>query len=126
LEHRAIQRNEAERARYKAATRHIPIEYLIYIDEMSVTNRRKRRRRGRAKKGKVPYMREWFEKGSENLNTLIAACNIHGMVLDACIITEYNNKREDFERYMEDALSKVLGPYPGSCILFCVSSISPS
>jgi hypothetical protein len=107
-------RSEPETAKYLAEIRNYPVEYLIFVDEMSATNRRKRRRRGRAKKGRVPYMKEWFEKGSQDLNTLIAACNIHCMLIDACVVTNFSNTKEDFEKYMRDALSRVLRPFPGA------------
>ena len=112
-----MQRSGEERARYWKEISYYSVEWLVFVDEMSATNRRRRRRRGRAKKGKVAYQQERFAKGSQDMNTLIAACNIHGMLIDACVVTDCNNTKEDFEKYMREALSRVLRPFPGSILI---------
>ena len=85
----------------------------LWMKCASATNRRKRRRRGRSRRGQVAYQPEWFEKGSQELNTLIAACNINGMMVDACVVTHDNCDRESFITYVRDGLAKVLQPFPG-------------
>jgi transposase len=108
-----MQRDEIEVARYKRAISGYKPKYMIFIDEMSATNRTRRRRFGRFLRGKKALMREHFGNSNPDINSLIAACNIHGMVLDACVITNKNNNRADFEDYVRSVLSPVLGRYPG-------------
>lgn len=113
-----------ERARYLQEIADFDSDCLIFIDEMSATNRIRRRRRGRAGKGKVAYMPEFFGKSNPNVNSLIAACNKKGMVLDACVLTDHNNNRADFEHYCREILEPCIGRYPGNLpsILLCVYS----
>ena len=47
------------------------------------------------------------------MNSLIAACNIHGMEVDGSVVTSKNNTEEDFEIYMRNSLGPVLNAYPG-------------
>ena len=57
LQHRAMLQDAAERAAYLEELANYPPHTLIYVDEMSTTNRTKRRRRGRARRGRVPFMK---------------------------------------------------------------------
>ena len=100
------------------AIRNIPTDYFVFVDEMSATNRTRRRRRGRAGRGKAAYMREFFSKTDLNMNTLIAACNSGGMLVDACAVTNHNNSRDDFEEYVSTVLLPSLGPFPGDASFF--------
>ena len=87
LERMARQRNEELRAECLEALTGdgaLPECYVI-IDESSMDRRTLRRRRGWASRGLPAKLYELFEvSGSNNLQSLLAAVNKDGFVLDAC------------------------------------------
>ena len=118
-----MQKDEVERERFRERVEHYPAEYFVFVDEMFTNNRTRRRRRGRARRGKAAYMPEFFSSKQKNMNTLIAACNINGMVKDACHVSDHNNSREDFVEYVRKKLIPRLGPFPGIVVSYADSIV---
>ena len=78
----AIQRDEHERLRFLLAVRQIPVENLVFIDEVHKNDATCRRNRGWALRGKRARIRAAFDKGTKY--SVLAACNVDGFILDAC------------------------------------------
>lgn len=110
-----MQQDERERENYRNEIKFLDVECFVFLDEMSAQNRHFRRRRGRSKRGTPCCMREMARLLDSN--TLIAACNLHGMIIEGCHVTSQNTTRKMFEDYIIYILGPHLSAYPGICSL---------
>ena len=81
LEYEAKERSPVERRRYQREISCYPPEYLIFLDEMSTTGPKFRRRRGRIRNGQRVVMVRPLGPPGQTGNSLIAACNIRGVMV---------------------------------------------
>jgi hypothetical protein len=113
LEYEAKERSPVERRRYQREISCYPPEYLIFLDEMSTTGPKFRRRRGRIRNGQRAVMVRPLGPPGQTGNSLIAACNIRGVMVQCCVITYQNLTKEGFKNYIINTLGPHLQPYPG-------------
>ena len=113
LEYRAKERDEQERQSYQDEIVHYPVEYLVFLDEMSTTGPKFRRRRGRFRKFEKPVMVKRLRYPGATGNSLIAACTVDRVLVECNELTSENLTREDFERYVIDRLGPHIQSYPG-------------
>jgi transposase len=78
----AIQRDERERLQFLTTVRQIPVENLVFIDEVHKNDATCRRNRGWALRGKRARLRAAFDKGTKY--SVLAACNVDGFLVNAC------------------------------------------
>ena len=84
---------------------------LVFVDETHQDERQARRRRGWAKRGRVPTV---FEALGSKRFTVIAACNLWGFVMDACETIELKpHQGVDGARFLEWVEQKLV-PQLGS------------
>ena len=69
--------------------------FVMFIDEMSTTGEKFRRRRGRFRKGEPAVLIRRLGYPDETGNSLIAACNINCVLLKCTVLTSENLTRED-------------------------------
>ena len=91
----------------------VDVRSLIFLDETHVARRDIRRMFARSVRGTAPvvsnsYIPELASVGA----TLITACCIDGVILDASYYFTQSNDRSNFEIYLEDFLIPNLQPYP--------------
>ncbi len=86
---------------------------MIFLDETHIASRTARRTRARAPRGKAPILLQADIPGLRDGFSLIAACNHHGFIVEACYLFSHSNTRENFELYVRDFLVPILRPYPG-------------
>ena len=88
LERLARQRDQDARDRCADVLKALPSECFVIIDESSMDRRTLRRRRGWAPRGQPAKLYEIFEAHGHKLQSLVAAVNKDGFILDACRLVE--------------------------------------
>lgn len=98
LEHRAIQRDEEERAADLTEIAYTDAECLAFVDEMSAKSRHFRRRLGRAMRGKPVRIREM----TIVLCLVLDNCTLHHSEKVKQYVSNRNIKLENLPRYSPD------------------------
>jgi transposase len=98
-------------------------EMLIFIDESAKDRNSSRRRRSWSRRGQTPFRAAYFAGTRAKRYTLLAACDIHGFVIEACETVERELGKDDknptrgtidgdrFKLWVEEMLIPVLGKY---------------
>ncbi len=111
---RAQQRDELKHMLCRARLGEYSPSQFIFVDETHQDEKQARRRRGWAKRGRVPTV---FEPLSNKRYTVIAAFNSSGFVMPACEVIELEpHKDVDGERFLELVKEKLV-PELGSYLL---------
>ena len=106
-----MQQDAIERENFERELDGYDHECCVFVDEMSAKRKSYFRRRGRSQKGKPAVVRQVARL--MDTNTLTAACNPEGMMLDCCVVSAENNTRADFENYVVNILGPHMSAYPG-------------
>ena len=105
----AIQRDAVERARFFRQLRAIPVEKLVFIDEVHKNDADCRRLKGWALRGMKARVKAAFGRGTGY--SVFAACNVNGFLTDACYsIRERGVTAEDFMQWAQVWLLPHLEP----------------
>ena len=105
----AIQRDAVERARFFRQLRAIPVEKLVFIDEVHKNDADCRRLKGWALRGMKARVKAAFGRGTGY--SVFAACNVNGFLTDACYsIRERGVTAEDFMQWVQMWLLPHLEP----------------
>ena len=105
----AIQRNAVERATFFHQLRTVPVENLVFIDEVHKNDADCRRLKGWALRGHRARVKAAFGRGFSY--SVFAACNVDGFMVDACYsIPERGVTGEDFMQWVQMYLLPHLKP----------------
>ena len=122
LEERAIERDALARMQYRNAVRYYLARCLVFIDESHKDDRSQRRRRGWSKRGKPAVVHRRTSRGTKY--SMLGACDINGMILEACDAVEGTVDSDVFNDWVERRLCPVYvafardrgrPPFPSTC-----------
>ena len=122
---RSYSSSEEEQREYQAAlaARLINPDQLIFIDESQKDRNSSRRRRSWSRRGQTPFRPAYLARLHGKRYTLLAACDVHGFVIEACETVELSHgstdndpshgtvDRDRFHLWVREKLIPVLGLY---------------
>ena len=107
LERRCIRQDAEERMRYRNAVRYCRASSLVFIDESHKDDRSQRRRRGWSLRGTPAVVYSPISRGTKY--SMLGACDINGMMLDACDAVEGMVDSEVLNHWAEHRLCPTYG-----------------
>ena len=120
LEERAKQRDRLKRGMYCDTVARLVASWLVFIDESHKDNRSQRRRRGWARRGHPAIVYKSLTRGTKY--SMIGACDLSGMIIDACTVVEGNVNSDVLNKWTEEELCPVPVALP---LAFPLSPTSP-
>jgi hypothetical protein len=111
LEHLARQRDVQKRSAYANFIWNMPRDYMVSVDESHVDDATARRKYGRGRRG-VP-VRSYTRFGNTWGCSVIGACDINGMIPEACYLDFDGVGADTCTTYVRHILVPRLRPFPG-------------